>query len=123
MVSSADSSPVDTVSDEFKLLEEYLIKSHGHTHHLSFKVQICSPLPTPSPLTLYFRSKKSSVLSATAKKSVSSGHLTQKFKAVTADFSGTALESPTTAASSLKAFASPLQKPQSTATLLARAST
>ena len=40
---SADSGLVDTVSDEFKLLQDYLIKSHGHTHHLSFQVQICSP--------------------------------------------------------------------------------
>lgn len=29
---------VTIASSEFKLLEEYLIKSHGHTHHLSFKV-------------------------------------------------------------------------------------
>lgn len=32
-------TPLDVISDEFKLLQEYLIKSHGHTHHLSFKVQ------------------------------------------------------------------------------------
>ncbi|KAM0804195.1 putative poly-ribose polymerase [Usnea florida] len=32
-------TPLDMDSDEFKLLQEYLIKSHGHTHHLSFKVQ------------------------------------------------------------------------------------
>ena len=44
MVSSTDSYLVDPVSDEFTLLEEYLIKSHGHTHHLSFKVQIHSTL-------------------------------------------------------------------------------
>ena len=43
--SSTDSGSVDTVSDEFKLLQQYLIKSHGHTHHLSFQVQICSPPP------------------------------------------------------------------------------
>ena len=30
---------VDAISNEFKLLQEYLIKSHGHTHHLSFKVE------------------------------------------------------------------------------------
>lgn len=47
MISLADYFSVDTVSDEFKLLQEYLIKSHGHTHHLSFKVQICFPLPAP----------------------------------------------------------------------------
>ncbi|KAF6239847.1 hypothetical protein HO173_002394 [Letharia columbiana] len=32
-------TPLNIVSDEFTLLQEYLIKSHGHTHHLSFKVQ------------------------------------------------------------------------------------
>ncbi|KAL9133352.1 MAG: hypothetical protein Q9175_005473 [Cornicularia normoerica] len=32
-------TPLNVVSDEFTLLQEYLIKSHGHTHHLSFKVQ------------------------------------------------------------------------------------
>ena len=41
MVSWTDIETVDAISDEFKFLEEYLIKSHGHTHHLSFKVQVC----------------------------------------------------------------------------------
>ena len=36
--SSIDFFLVDMDSDEFKLLQEYLIKSHGHTHHLSLKV-------------------------------------------------------------------------------------
>ncbi|CAF9916233.1 MAG: hypothetical protein ALECFALPRED_010570 [Alectoria fallacina] len=31
--------PLNITSDEFTLLQDYLIKSHGHTHHLSFKVQ------------------------------------------------------------------------------------
>ena len=41
VVSSTDIYSVNTASDEFTLLEEYLIKSHGHTHHLSFKVLLC----------------------------------------------------------------------------------
>ena len=45
---------VDIDSDEFKLLQEYLIKSHGHTHHLSFKVLynsvLLSQMPNPDYL-------------------------------------------------------------------------
>lgn len=81
------------------------------------------PCQFPDSKTCIPRSRTSSVLSATVKKSVSSSRLTQKSKVVTAVFSGTALVSPTTVVSSLKAFASPLQKLRSTATPSARAST
>ncbi|KAI9866275.1 MAG: hypothetical protein M1813_001397 [Trichoglossum hirsutum] len=32
-------TPLETVSSEFRELEEYLVKSHGHTHRLQFRVQ------------------------------------------------------------------------------------
>ena len=40
-------------ADEFKLLQEYLIKSHGHTHHLSFKVLYNSVLLSQIPNSNY----------------------------------------------------------------------
>ena len=114
---------VEIASKEFTLLQEYLIKSHGHTHHLSFKVPPCPLQPSSRYSHRISRSKTSSALSAMAKKSVSSSRLMQKSKVVTAASSGMALESPITAVSCLKAFVSPLRKPQSMATRLAREST
>ena len=64
-LSSTDFDLVNTVSDEFKILQEYLIKSHGHTHHLSFKVRVYSPLSStysktgfPGPRHLPYRAQR-----------------------------------------------------------------
>ena len=103
---------VNMASDEFTLLQEYLIKSHGHTHHLSFKVPFSPFHSTSKNKPCISRSKTSSASNATAKKSVSSSHLSRNYNAATVVSSGTALESPTTAASYPKAFVSRLQKPQ-----------
>lgn len=58
-------TPLDNNSNEFKLLQQYLIKSHGHTHHLSFKVPLYplqsisdTNLATPGPRHLPHRAQR-----------------------------------------------------------------
>ncbi len=109
-MSVTDFCLVEGASKEFTLLQEYLIKSHGHTHHLSFKVPPCPLQPSSRLSPRISRSKTFSALSAMAKRSVSSSRLMQKSKVVTAASSGMALESPITAVYCLKAFVSPLRK-------------